>query len=60
MIEDKLLLWQFKCGSQDALRRIYEKYEEYLFTLATTLLNHSSFALGLKTFLFLSSILSYT
>ena len=42
MIEDKLLLWQFKCGSQDALRRIYEKYEEYLFTLATTLLNELS------------------
>lgn len=39
MIEDKLLKWKFKCGSRDALRRIYEKYQDYLLTLAMALLN---------------------
>lgn len=39
MLEDKLLLWKFKRGSSEALERIYEKYETYLFTIATTLLN---------------------
>ena len=38
-MEDKLLIWKFKCGSKDALRRIYEKYEVYLLTVATALLN---------------------
>ncbi|RKY11638.1 MAG: hypothetical protein DRP65_03665 [Planctomycetota bacterium] len=39
MIEDKLLILRFKHGSQRALARIYEKYEGYLLTLATALLN---------------------
>jgi RNA polymerase sigma-70 factor (ECF subfamily) len=39
MIEDELLKWQFKLGSPDALRRIYEKYQDYLLTLAIALLN---------------------
>jgi RNA polymerase sigma-70 factor (ECF subfamily) len=39
MIEDRLLIWKFKCGSRDALRRIYEKYAGFLLTLATALLN---------------------
>lgn len=39
MIEDKLLIWKFRRGSSEALRRIYEKYEGYLLTLATALLN---------------------
>jgi|WetSurMetagenome_2_1015567.scaffolds.fasta_scaffold83967_2 RNA polymerase sigma-70 factor, ECF subfamily len=39
MIEDKLLLYRFKRGSPDALRRIYQKYEVYLLTIATALLN---------------------
>ena len=39
MIEDELLKWRFKCGSRDALCRIYEKYEDYLLTLAMALLN---------------------
>jgi RNA polymerase sigma factor (sigma-70 family) len=39
MIEDKLLMWKFKRGNRDALCRIYEKYEGYLLTLATALLN---------------------
>ena len=39
MIEDKLLLWKFKRGSSEALERIYDKYERYLLTVATGLLN---------------------
>ena len=38
MVEDRLLIWRFKRGSGDALRRIYNKYESYLLTLATALL----------------------
>ena len=37
MLEDKLLLWKFKCGSIDALRRIYEKYKNDLLALAIAL-----------------------
>jgi RNA polymerase sigma-70 factor (ECF subfamily) len=39
MIEDRLLLYRLKRGDPDALRRIYEKYEVYLLTVATALLN---------------------
>ncbi len=39
MIEDRLLLYRFKRGDPDALRRIYKKYEVYLLTVATALLN---------------------
>lgn len=41
MIEDKLLLWKFKRGSSEALERIYDKYERYLITVATALLNNT-------------------
>jgi len=44
MIEDKLLIWRFKCGSADALRRIYEKYKDNLLRLATALLNETTVA----------------
>lgn len=39
MIEDELLKWRFKCGSREALSRIYEKYLNSLLTLAIALLN---------------------
>ena len=39
MLEDKLLIRQFKCGSENAFRSIYEKYKNYLLTVATALLN---------------------
>lgn len=39
MLEDKLLMWRFKRGSREALRRIYDKYLDYLLTLAMALLN---------------------
>jgi RNA polymerase sigma-70 factor (ECF subfamily) len=39
MIEDKLLVWKFKHGSNDALCRIYEKYKDNMLRLASGLLN---------------------
>ncbi|UCC99014.1 MAG: sigma-70 family RNA polymerase sigma factor [Phycisphaerales bacterium] len=39
MAEDKLLIWKFKCGNTDALRRIYEKYKNDLLKLAVALTN---------------------
>jgi RNA polymerase sigma-70 factor (ECF subfamily) len=44
MIEDELLKWRFKRGSEDALRRIYEKYLNRLLTLAMALLNDAAAA----------------
>ena len=40
MLEDKLLLWKFKRGSGEALEKIYAKYDSYLITVATALLNN--------------------
>lgn len=37
MMEDRILLWKFKRGSQDALRRVYEKYRTDLLKLAVSL-----------------------
>jgi len=39
LVEDKLLVWEFKQGSADALQRIYQKYVAHLVTVAATLLN---------------------
>jgi len=44
MIEDELLKWKFKSGSKDALQRIYEKYRDYLLTLAMTIVNDAGLA----------------
>jgi len=44
MIEDKLLIWRFKCGNRAALARIYEKYKTDLLRIATGLLNETSVA----------------
>ena len=44
MLEDELLKWKFKSGSKDALRRIYEKYRDYLLTLAMALVNDAGLA----------------
>jgi len=38
MLEDKLLIWKFKRGSNEALCRIYQKYGDYLLALAAALL----------------------
>jgi RNA polymerase sigma factor (sigma-70 family) len=39
MVEDRLLIWKFKLGSREALRRIYEKYKNDLLKLAVALTN---------------------
>ena len=39
MLEDKVLLWRFKAGSREAFRLLYEKYVNYLLTLAANLLD---------------------
>jgi RNA polymerase sigma-70 factor (ECF subfamily) len=44
MIEDELLKWRFKCGSREALSRIYEKYLNSMLTLAMALLNDTEAA----------------
>jgi RNA polymerase sigma-70 factor (ECF subfamily) len=36
-MEDTLLIWQFKRGSNEALRRIYEKYESDMLAVAINL-----------------------
>ena len=41
MIEDELLKLRFKLGGADALRRIYEKYLDYLLGVAMAFLNDS-------------------
>ena len=38
MLEDKLLVLKCRCGSKDAMCRIYLKYKDYLLTLAKGLL----------------------
>lgn len=44
MIEDEVLKWKFKAGSQEALRRIYEKYLSRLLSFAMALLNDAGAA----------------
>jgi RNA polymerase sigma factor (sigma-70 family) len=39
MLEDRLLIWRLKHGSDGALRRIYEKYKNDLLALAVSLSN---------------------
>jgi DNA-directed RNA polymerase specialized sigma24 family protein len=36
-MEDRLLIWKFKRGSREALRRIYDKHHGYLLKLAVVL-----------------------
>jgi RNA polymerase sigma-70 factor (ECF subfamily) len=44
MVEDRLLIWRCKRGSRAAFRRIYEKYESDLRTLAANLLDDKAAA----------------
>lgn len=44
MVEDRLLIWRCKHGSRAAFRRIYEKYESNLRTLAANLLDDKAAA----------------
>ena len=43
-MEDEWLKLRFKAGSTDALQRIYEKYRDYLLTLAMALVNDAATA----------------
>jgi RNA polymerase sigma-70 factor (ECF subfamily) len=58
MLEEKLLLWRFKCGSRDAFRLIYEKYAADLLTLAANLLDDSSSAEDIVQDVFISFVKS--
>lgn len=44
MLEDEVLKWKFKRGSDEALTRVYEKYLGPMLTLAMGLLNDASAA----------------
>ena len=44
MFEDKLLVLRFRHGSREAMCRIYEKYKDYLLTVARSLLNERTAA----------------
>lgn len=43
-MEDKILVFRCKNGSRDALRRIYEKYRDYLLVLAVALCHNAEMA----------------
>lgn len=44
MLEDKQLIFKFKHGDRDALRQIYEKYKDAMYSIAYSLLNEPSAA----------------
>jgi RNA polymerase sigma-70 factor (ECF subfamily) len=58
MLEDRLLVWRFKHGSTDAFRRIYEKYESDLLTLAANLLAEANAAEDVVQDVFISFVQS--
>jgi RNA polymerase sigma factor (sigma-70 family) len=71
MLEDKMLVLKCKRGNKEAMCRIYEKYKDYLITLAKALLNDRtaaedivhdvflSFARSVKTFQLTGSVRGY-
>jgi RNA polymerase sigma-70 factor (ECF subfamily) len=44
LMEDKILVFRCKKGGKDALRRIYEKYRDYLLVLAVALCHNAEMA----------------
>ena len=58
MLEDRLLLWKFKCGNRDAFRLIYKKYAGDLLTLAANLLNDKADAEDVVQDVFISFVQS--
>jgi RNA polymerase sigma-70 factor (ECF subfamily) len=56
MLDDRLLLWKFKRGSTESLEKIYAKYETYLITVATALLNNTHAAEDVLHDLFVSFV----
>ncbi len=60
MLEDELLKLRFRAGRVDALERIYEKYRDYLLTLAMQLLNDAGAAEDAVQDVFVSLVRSRT
>ncbi len=58
MFEDRLLVWKFKRGSEQAFRRIYEKYVDDLLTLAANLLHDTNAAEDVVQDVFISFVQS--
>jgi RNA polymerase sigma-70 factor (ECF subfamily) len=58
MLEDRLLLWRFKCGNRDAFRLIYRKYADGLLSLAVNLLNDKADAEDVVQDVFISFVQS--
>lgn len=58
MLEDRILVRKFKSGSKDAIRRIYEKYESDLLTLAANLLSEPNGAEDVVQEVFISFVQS--
>jgi RNA polymerase sigma-70 factor (ECF subfamily) len=54
MLEDELLKWKLRRGSQEALARVYEKYIDAMLTLAMGLLNNWTIAEDVVQDVFLS------
>ena len=54
MLEDELLKWKLRSGSQEALARVYEKYIDSMLTLAMGLLNNRAAAEDVVQEVFLS------
>ena len=44
MFEDKQLVWKLRLGDKDALRTIYTKYKDTMYTTAYSILNDSAAA----------------
>jgi RNA polymerase sigma-70 factor (ECF subfamily) len=58
MLEDRILVRKFKSGSKDAFRRIYEKYESDLLTVAANLLGKPNAAEDVVQDVFISFVQS--
>jgi len=58
MLEDRILVRKFKSGSTDATRRIYEKYESDLLTVAANLLGEPNAAEDVVQDVFISFVQS--
>jgi RNA polymerase sigma-70 factor (ECF subfamily) len=58
MLEDRLLVWKFKRGNEQAFRRIYEKYVDDLLTLAANLLHDTNAAEDVVQDVFISFVQS--
>lgn len=56
MLEDRILLWKFKCGNKDAFRLIYEKYADDLLNLSANLLADKSEAVDVVQDVFISFV----